>query len=478
MTSESLKIITVEQGMDISKLIRSIYGSLHFLMETVTPDQNIQDLLAKRSANLLVIDNEIAGFSAKQIKLWRRTNAHLFIILISQDDTIIQDISGCELIRLISSKDLATKFPLILSEAYSAFTESIYSGLAYEKLLKHSLSNLSGMVLIVNRQGNIVFLNQEAEQLLGLGNDIHQDENLVAALVDGPKIWKYILDSCGTDPENHKTFLLKFVNKRHETLTRQIRIKPVESQNKYFLLQEFYSSDDDQSSSSNPDEDILETFSESIANELLNPANVLSGRLQLMQAEIPEQNPLRKHVDSISQQIQRIDEIIAKLLTFARLKQDFVPQKVNVNDVLEGIQLDPSVIRLNQRTEVKTHLELEREIPILSAQMAHLDLLFKMVLEICFNCLESAGEIEIQTTVVQNSLRISFTLIYSADLFDDEQTLQGYLGTDSKQNKQKSIETTIIRQILYQYDATHTVSRLERNTEKLEISFPVSQSLS
>ena len=478
MTSESLKIITVEQGMDVSKLIRSIYGSLHFLMETVTPDQNIQDLLTIRSANLLVIDNDIAGFSAKQIKLWRQTNAHLFIILISQDDTIIQDISGCEMIRLISSKDLATKFPLILSEAYSAFTESIYSGLAYGKLLKHSLNNLSGIVLIVNQQGNIVFLNQEAEQLLGLDDNIHQDENLVAALVDGPKIWKYILDSCGTDQENQKTFLLKFINKRQDILTRQIRIKPVESENKYFLLQEFHSSNDDHSSLHEPEEDILETFSESVANELLNPANVLSGRLQLMQAEIPGQNPLRKHVDSISQQIQRIDEIIAKLLTFARLKQDFVPQKVNVNDVLESIQLDPSVIRLNQRAEVKTHLELEREIPILSAQMAHLDLLFKMVLEICFNCLESSGTLEIQTSTAEDALRVNFTLIYSADLFDDALTIQGYLGTDPDQKKQKSIETTIIRQILQQYDATHKVSRLERNTEKLEISFPVSQSLS
>ena len=472
MNSEHLKIIAVEQGTDISKLIRSIYGSLRYLLETVKPDQDIQEALSKQSANLLVIDNDAAGFSAAQIRIWRQTNAHLFIIIISQDDTVIRELNGCEQIRLIAPKDLAIKFPLILSDAFSAFTESIYSGLAYGKLLKHSLNKLSGIILVVNQQGNIVFLNQEAKQLLGLDENIRHDKNLVAALVDGPKIWKYILDSYGNDPENQQTFLLKFINTRHETLTRQIRIKAIELENKYFLLQEYYSTEDTASSTDETEEKILEAFSESVANELLNPVNVLSGRLQLMQANIPEQNPMRKHVDSISQQMQRIDEIIAKLLTFARLKQDFVPQKVNVNDVLQSIQLDPSVIRLNQRADVKTHLNLGQDIPILSAQMAQFDLLFKMVLEICFNCLESSGVLEIQTSAVENVLYVYFTLIYSSDLFDDERTLQGYLGSDSGLTKQKSIETTIIRQILQQYNATHKVSRLKRNTEKLELSFP------
>lgn len=478
MTSEYLKIVSVEQGKEISKIIRSTYGSLRYLLETVTPDQDIDDVLTQRAAHLLVIDNDVAGYSAAKIRLFKQTNAHLFIILISENIMIAEELKDCNLIKLISPKDLATKFPLILSEAYSDFTENIYSGLAYAKLLKYSLNKLSGIVIIANQQGDIVFLNQAAEEILGLDDDIYHDENLVSALVEGPKIWKYIVESCCKKETIEQTFMLKFFNTHQEILTRRIRIQAIEVEQKYFLLQEQFGADESPIPDQEMESDLLETFSESVANELLNPANVLSGRLQLMQAEIPDKDPLVKHVESISIQIQRIDEIIAKLLTFARLKQDFIPQKVNVNDILESVQLDPSISRLTQRTGIDISLTPEQNTPILSGQVAQFDLLFKMVLEICFNCLGTAGVLKLSVHSEKDVVKVHFTLTYPTDLYDDELSLQTYLGADQGLDKQKSIETTIIKQILQKYNANYRVIRPERNIEKLELNFPVSQSLS
>ena len=473
MTTEYLKIISVEEGTEISKIIRSIYGSLHYLLETVSPEEDIHFVLKKRLPNLLIIDNSVADYSASDIRLISQTNPHLYIILISIDISLLKSITNCSHIRLIAPDELVTKFPLLLSDVYSDFSSAVFSGLSYGKLLKESLNKIIGFVLIVNSDGEIIFLNQAGETLFGLKDGIYQRTNIKELLVEGRKNWKYIIESSSNTEKNPLTFLLKFINTRDEIVLKNISIQRIEIDKPYFLLQEKNDKVSEIQPSVEQEHPILEKFAESIANELLNPVNVVSGRLQLIRQASGENKQNEKNLDAINRQVQRIDEIIAKLLTFARLKEDFIPQKVQINEVLQNLRMDPSISRLIERSAISLTFDVQHPSLTITGQAAHFDLLFKTLLEISFDCLGSTGKISVQTSASKELLQVDFVLHYPQAFYSDDLSLTSFLGETDESTHRKSIETTIIKQIIRQYHGTTKLLRLDEQTEKIELLFQI-----
>lgn len=471
MTTEYLKIICVEQGTKISKIIRSIYGSLHYLLETVTPDVDIHSVLKRRLANVLVIDASAAAYSSAELRQISQTNPKLFIILISVDKSILRDIADCTHTRLIAPDELVTKFPLLLSEIYSDFSRSLFNGLSYGKLLKESLNKITGLVLIVNVRGEILFLNQEGESLFGLEDGIYQRTNIMELLVEGHKSWKYMVEKDLKGQKDARTFLLKFIDTRDETVLKTVLMQRIVLEKPYFLLQEKNSAVSEEQNSTDQAYPMLEKFAESIANELLNPVNVVSGRLQLIRQANGKEDSEDRNLDAINRQVRRIDEIISKLLTFARLREDFVPQQVQIKDVLQSLRMDPSISRLIERSANSLTFDFQEPAPQITGQAAHFDLLFKMLLEISFDCLGSAGEIEVHTDIAKQLLRVSFVLHYPQAFYNDELSLISFFGETEESTRRKSIETTIVNQILRQYRGTFKLIRIDEQTEKLELFF-------
>ncbi len=240
-----------------------------------------------------------------------------------------------------------------------------------------------------------------------------------------------------------------------------------------FLLQEKNGETSKPKPSAEPGYSILEKFAESIANELLNPVNVVSGRLQLIRQASGENKQNEKNLDAINRQVQRMDEIIAKLLTFARLKEDFVPQKVQINEVLQSLRMDPSISRLIERSDIALTFDVQQPSLMISGQAAHFDLLFKTLLEISFDCLGSAGEIVVQTSAAKQSVQVDFVLHYPQAFYSDELSLTSFLGETVASTRRKSIETTIINQIIRQYHGTTKLIRIDEQTEKIEILFQI-----
>ena len=471
MTSEYFKIICQEQGTDIAKVVRTVYGSLRYLLETVKPEQDIQSVLEEKQAHLLVVDNTVCKYTAMDLRKLRMTNPQIFLLLVDTDAELPEQVAELDDVRILNPNELISKLPPILGDVYSEFNNSILTGLKYGRLIKESLHKVAGLVFITNKDGDLIFMNQVAENIFELKENQYHDMNIQDLLVDGRKSWFYILENCCVSDSEINKFLLKFSTAQNEVHTTNVNIQKVEIDKPYFLLQEMVKEKPSNDQFVESDIDILEKFAESIANELLNPANVISGRLQMMHGTLEDKSKSEKNLDTIARQVERVDEIISKLLTFARLKQDFVPQKIQLNEVLQRLQLEPSITRLFSREDIKVDFRYNTPTPLILGQISQIDLLFKLFLEICFDCVGSAGQITVDTFQQGNAPGFGILLKYPNDLHGSAFTLNSYLGDDGDETKQKSIETTIIKEIIRQYYGTYSLIRIDRDTEKFELVF-------
>uniref|UniRef100_A0A831UE02 histidine kinase n=1 Tax=Geobacter metallireducens TaxID=28232 RepID=A0A831UE02_GEOME len=73
-----------------------------------------------------------------------------------------------------------------------------------------------------------------------------------------------------------------------------------------------------------------------VAHEINNPMAIIRGNTELLQMSIPEDSPNREEVDTIAQQVGRVERIVGSLLKFARQQQKELGT-VAVNGLLDEI---------------------------------------------------------------------------------------------------------------------------------------------
>ena len=73
-----------------------------------------------------------------------------------------------------------------------------------------------------------------------------------------------------------------------------------------------------------------------VAHEINNPMAIIRGNAELLQMVIPPEHPDREEVDTIAQQVGRVEKIVANLLRFARRERTH-PGKTFVNRMLDEI---------------------------------------------------------------------------------------------------------------------------------------------
>jgi len=73
-----------------------------------------------------------------------------------------------------------------------------------------------------------------------------------------------------------------------------------------------------------------------VAHEINNPMAIIRGNTELLQMAIPEDDPNREEVDTIAQQVGRVERIVGSLLKFARQQQKELGT-VAVNGLLDEI---------------------------------------------------------------------------------------------------------------------------------------------
>jgi PAS domain S-box-containing protein len=73
-----------------------------------------------------------------------------------------------------------------------------------------------------------------------------------------------------------------------------------------------------------------------LAHEIGTPLNVIIGRAEYMLRKMPPEDPLRKNLESIISQIERITKIVQQLLSYTRMKPQEI-RPVRIESMLNGI---------------------------------------------------------------------------------------------------------------------------------------------
>jgi len=132
-----------------------------------------------------------------------------------------------------------------------------------------------------------------------------------------------------------------------------------------------------------------------IAHEINNPLMVILGRteLMLMEEDLPER--LRDNLDTIRAETERIANIVAGLLTFARKSRQDKIEPVNVNEVVERTLMlsEHQLVVANVRV-VK---ELAPDLPTIQANAGQLQQVFMNLIINAYHAMPKGGELTVRT---------------------------------------------------------------------------------
>jgi hypothetical protein len=138
------------------------------------------------------------------------------------------------------------------------------------------------------------------------------------------------------------------------------------------------------------------------AHEIGTPLNVISGRAEYVLGRLPEDDPARKDLVGIIDQIDRISGIIVSLLdTLRPQKPDLGP--VRLSDVFD--RLVPLVAHAARRKEVGLDVETPADLPAVFADRHQLQ---QVVLNLLVNAIEASppgGRIDVSSAAVERDGR-------------------------------------------------------------------------
>lgn len=480
MHTNKLNILYVGREAEIPRMIGMVYHSLPHQLKIIRHADFLPELSSQEQYDLLIIGKLDEPVSAAMLKKVQLLHNHLNVILIDQEYHLDEWLDVRRL-NFMTQDELINRLPLVLSEIYSDISYKAMHGLNYWRLIRAGLDESAAFMAIVTDESKIMYLNRSAESKLGIENTDYMGALLTDFISDGSKVWKYLTDQLTIKNVPVEHYPVRFLDIHNQEYEDEITIKKIEFEEPYLLIQSEVRAPH-RRNQINGEYRILNKFADSIANELLNPVNIISGRLQLLQAELSGQEHLQKSLATLEKQVNRTNEIISNLLTFARLKQDTIPQKIQINEIVQHLLLDPSIMRIIKEGNLSLDYDFSRELPVLSGLISHFDLLFKTIIELSHHCLGANGGIIIRTRSSEQSdgqpwAEIHFTLSYEAPLSESNERMLKYLGAHESLRQVKSLQSTIISHIIRQYQGLYQVRATDDNIEEIKISFPSTASL-
>jgi len=460
MLSEKLNILLVNADENLTRLINGILGSVNYQLTPFSGQAFPYSTVASQHFDLIVINDQKAGIASPEaFRQIRLVSPEAHIVLVKSDISDLEKWAEFNDLNIVPGDALAERLPVVLSHFYSQFSNRHLAHLLYWRLLKEALESASLFTAILDEKSRIVFLNRTAKQVLKISFEEEYALKFCDFMKEGEKVWKFLTGKFDNSKPGHITMELQLVDRNFSEFSFPVSVYRVKNDRNFYLVQGTCLTDKSRGTGSET-ETILNAFADSLANELLNPLNVIWGRLQLFQTNerLTEQD--KHHIRLIEKQIQRINEVIARLVSFTSIKRDLVPQKIMLNEILKRLSILPSLKEHIQKSPPRLELRLGKEIPPLYGQIAHIELLFNMIIELILNLTPTNSKIIIETLSEesQDGDREKVTanfLIQNYMEVADQHLLKSTLQFAKNGKKKFALEITIVRFILDEYKIRH-----------------------
>ncbi|MBN1406713.1 MAG: hypothetical protein JW956_02930 [Calditrichaceae bacterium] len=399
------KIICIDKTDQTVKIIRAVFNSVPYEMKLIKYTSEILSELSDYPFNLLVINKTVCDCSMDDIKKIQISFADPSIIIIDNQLEDMETWTELANVKFLTIEEIESKLPVFLGDFYSKDQTNFDSSFTFIQLLKNTLYIIKNFILISDLNSYVIFMNKEAEKLLQIQAQKINDIQLTDYIVDGDKVWNYIANNNAEGQQNNHKYDVTFKDSFGNEYEKEITVHKLLVHQEYIMIESIDSNGLNLIKNKGNESAVLNKFADTIANELMNPVNNISGRIQLLQTDLAGNDKYKKSLDSLENQVNRINETMSKLLTFARLKTDTIPQRIDVNDLLNKMLIDPNLIHLKERSDIELSFNLNEDLPALSGLISHFNVLLKISLEICFECLGKKGRILVETKQLNNYKR-------------------------------------------------------------------------
>lgn len=455
MKYENLNILAVNTDENLTRLLNGIFGAIGYQLSVQKNNAFPFQALSGHPFDLLIVDNTTLPFTPRDLKKIQLIHPEIHTILIKKNLSDLDIWTDFEKLNIIERKALPERLPFVLSHFYSEFSGRQVSNLAYLNLIKAALFDSNLFTAIVDKNSDILFLNHIAQEILKISPDEDATLNFADFLKEGKKVWNYVINKFHSSGDASLNLQLELVDSNYKEFSFPVSVKATRNSNGYFIIHGACLTNVVNKPSMSS-ETVLNAFADSLANELLNPLNVIWGRLQLFQTSSNLDEQDKHHLQMIERQIHRINEVVARLVSFTSIKRDLVPQKVFLNEILKRLLFQPSWNQHKNRLQIK----FAQDLPAIYGQVAHIELLFNMIIDLILNITPTKSQIILATRSEQTAKDSREKIVAQITIQDYTEALDQYLLKNSLQFKETgkmkfALELTIIRFILDEYQIRH-----------------------
>ncbi len=477
MLTEKLNILTVNGDDDLQRLIKGVFSSIKYELNSFTGSEFPLNELSQKNYHLVIIDGTRTPFRPDQLRQVQLGFPNVHFIFIDSDYSQIKNWSEFKQLNIVTSDKLPERLPIVLSHFYTEFNNRLISNLYYWRLIKIALEESVVFTAIVDKTGDILFLNKVGQEILKISFDEESRLKFYDFLKEGEKVWQFLTRKWKDENAPLIQMDMQLMDRNFNEFHFPVTIHSVANTQNYYIIQGKTLSEPSHSPAGSDSETLLKAFSDSLANELLNPLNVIWGRLQLFQTNAQLNDRDIHNLNLIEKQIQRINEVISKLVAFTSIKRDLVPQRVFLNEIIRRLPYQPSFQNQLESKTDRLRLQLGKNIPPLFGQTAQFELLLSTILDLLLNLSGSLSRIIIQSSPSEPSdsdkkeIEIRFKIENFTDAAD-QHLLKTSLHFDETSKKKFALEMTIIRYILDEYKIRHHLQE-DASSLILSLTFPI-----
>lgn len=477
-------ILILDNEDVIEKLIKQTYGEVHLQLEIARSPVEAMEAFISRDIGLLVIRDSFESSEALEFReqVFRMQDDVQAIVLLSAGS---DPMAWMNLAQTTLLKDTASEkeFRSVLDEVFNNLQRKkqieVFENEKENEFefLKNVLQEQQIFFLIADRSGTVEFSNKAVESYLNLPHYSLREEYFPDYLEDGLKVWNYAMARLGNRGDR---YIYEFILKNSLGELKPIKLAVYEildPRNRDLVVFEGLIPGDAQKDSKLDVNalNLIRRFSSGIADEIINPVNIIMGRLQLVAQKQDIAEDLKHSLEIIENQVMSIHQSTQRLVAFARLREDSVPQSVNLNELLNTINSDAE---FQSNIDLNIQVIEGKSLPVLSGLREHFSILIETIVIEISKDLDPGAKLIISTNSQKDSEENEYVnLTIEDDQRSDvekvkQQMILPHFTMDAGDDS-VGIANTLISTIIDRYDGSLSVRSSKRGGTVIKITFPV-----
>ncbi len=204
------------------------------------------------------------------------------------------------------------------------------------------------------------------------------------------------------------------------------------------------------------------------AHEVGTPLNLISGHVQLLQTSLPMDSKEANRLQTISTQIERIEQIVREMLDRTRFgTSEHIP--LNLNELLRKIfdAIEPTL----EENKVELVTNLAENLPLIAGDANRLQQVFLNLVNNALDAMPAGGKLEISTALAKNKVAVEFADNGAGMNAETSANIFQPLFTTKERGRGTGLGLVVVKQILQEHEAEITVESKPGKGTRFHLTF-------